>query len=299
MPRVVVLRLHPDAPRSAGAFASYLSGLSIEAFDASFASPGGGAAPTAIASEIVQHQRLEISGLVSKAVATALIELPSPAPPEYAGPDLVLHVKRGGQLVRTIPVSYNVATVVVSPVPTGLALMGLEPVAAYVALPAPNVGPSPSDAVVDLPADGSPPSFKQLLDAVKKVLASDPGGTVDVAKLTPAQCLHVAREIAYNRHAEPLPYASAEQLEAMFTTPSSAEDENANARAQLTGALAEYRARHDARAAALAKYVFALSTAIACENATRAASSAGLRFPIRPGTAASSKIAEAEVTLES
>ncbi|MBX3216442.1 MAG: hypothetical protein KF850_30680 [Labilithrix sp.] len=183
--------------------------------------------------------------------------------------------------------------------PTELELMGLGTVAAYVPLPAPSVGPSPSHAVVELPADGSPPRFTQLLAAVKKVLASDPGGTVDLATLTPAQCLHVAREIAHNRNTEPLPYASAAQLEAMFTTPASSDDENVNARAELAGALAEYRARHEATAMTLAKYVFALSTAIACEDASRTASSAGLRFPIQPATSASSKVAEAEVTLES
>ena len=74
--------------------------------------------------------------------------------------------------------------------------------------------------------------------------------------------------------------------------------ENSNARVQFEGALAQYRAARDAEAEVLAKYIFTLSAAIACENKSKAAALAGLRFPIRPDVIQDGKIQEAEVVLQ-
>jgi hypothetical protein len=57
---------------------------------------------------------------------------------------------------------------------------------------------------------------------------------------------------------------------------------------------------NDAQAEVLAKYVYSLSAALACEDASVNATRAGLRFPIQPSqpAAADGKIKEAEVVLK-
>jgi hypothetical protein len=70
-------------------------------------------------------------------------------------------------------------------------------------------------------------------------------------------------------------------LEDLYTTPVS--DSEETQRVRFEGAIAQYRAEHNAQAEVLAKYVFALATAIAARELSVAAERAALRVPVRPG----------------
>lgn len=307
MPKLIVIRLHPDKPVTGDKFAAYLSRLIIEVADASFTDPTGKGSYALAVIKIVQHtmQVGPVTELLP--VATAIIVLPDSTLVEYAEPDLMLYIdiklKNGAMIIQRFPVDYNVAVAEVDTIPDNPAgFRDLEPVAAYVALPISQLGLEKTDAVVVLPKDGAPPNFKELLDAVKKVLAGDPGKKVkvDLATLSLARCRHIAHEIAWNRHVAPLPLVSADALERMYTVSGEESEgkERANARLQFEAALTQYRAVHDAEAEVLTRYIVALSAAIACENKSVAAKGAGLRFPIQPGVSQSSQAQEAEVALE-
>src|SRR5439155_11797232 len=69
----------------------------------------------------------------------------------------------------------------------------------------------------NLPGDGTPPNFDQLLAAIQTVLAADPGGVVDLTAVTADQCKHIAREIINGSQA-PLP-TEPERPEDMYTNP--------------------------------------------------------------------------------
>ena len=319
MARIIVLRLHPDKAVKASEFQKYLVGLKIEAFDASFAEPGGhkGAALGSTAnapSKIVQHKVLHpdpakaaLGQKLTKSVATAMIVLAEPAPPEYAEPDIILHVVRAGQIIRKVAADYNVALFKIADkdfdpktFDPGTDVVGPTSVAAYVELPAPGLSFDPSDAVVDLQKDGTPPNFTDLQAEVVKVLQKDPGGTQKLGSLSVAECRHIAHEIAWNRHVEPIPFASTADFEKMYTvkTDPLEPELDSNAQQQFQGSLAQYHAVHDADADALAKYISALSAALACEKKSAGAPRAGLSFPIQPGIAPTGKVQDAEVVLE-
>jgi hypothetical protein len=257
--------------------------------------------------DIVQHRRpnpiLPAGNFTwnMKAIATAVIVITAPPALEYAEPDIIVEVKWGtvadpgsARLIARFSIGYNVAVRDVSswppsdPDPRDPALLvnafqniPAESVAAYVSLPDPSkLTFDPSDASVALPRDGSPPNFEDLRTAVNLVISKDPAGVIDPPDLTPAQARHIAYEIAWNRHVEPLPRPpSTERLEAMYTSPSSDDD---NARAKFEASLTTYSTTHDAKGEALAKYVFSLSAAFAAASKSRTATRAKLTFPVQP-----------------
>lgn len=311
MARIIVLRLHPDKAVTGAAFIDYLKDLQIDAFDASFGDPSGqgaaiGSTPNlASQSKIVQHYDSTLSNAPLKAVASAMIVLTGPASPEYADPDIVLHVIRGGKTLRKLAVAYNVAVQVV---PNQQDVDTFDPtsvdptkIASYVEVPDPRLAFAPNDAVVDVPNDGTPPNFTELKAAVETVLQQDPGSPLKLGSLSVAECRHIAREISWNRHVDPMPFASNGAFEKMYTVKPVGEtfapELDINAQKEFQGVRAQYHAVHDAEAEALTKYVFALSAAIACENKSAKAARAGLGFPIQPGP--TGKVQEAEVVLES
>lgn len=303
---LIILRLHPVDPTDGPSFTSYLTDLSITVYDRSFADPKGkttvlGTAvydPDPSKSTILQHHVLvpPPPGPAPVATAMAVMNVP-PGYHEYVNPDLRLSVKRGTRTLVDQRLDYNVDVARGVPLPPQNpgAYAGLAPVAAYVALPDPGVGLDPSRAYVSLPADGSPPNFDDLKAAVLKVLAQDPGGAPDVTALTPAQCRHIAYEIAYNRDLDPLP-APLRSLEEMYTAPV---DDDAEAdRKKFEADLLTYYSLHNGQAETLSKYVFALSAALRCEKMSDDAAHAGFAFPVLPGVAASAgKIAESSVVL--
>jgi hypothetical protein len=253
MPQVIVVRLTPLKPTSGSAFSSYLTNLSISAFDLSFGNSSTGVlvgqaqgvwiANTGLAAtgpaftpatqKIVQHftayqivnpfpippdtdTRLE-------AVATAIIELTPPAT-EFNTTDLRLEIRQSGQLVAYERLDFNVKVEPDGPLSNDpLTYINVDPPAVVVTLPDPAVTLSPAAAYVELPADGSAPKFVPLRDAINKVLAQDPGGGATVANrspLTTAQSRQVAREIIWNRQIVPAPdRPNGRRLEDMYTRP--------------------------------------------------------------------------------
>jgi len=242
-----------------------------------------------------------------KAIATAVIVISSPPPLEYAEPDVILELKWGtvadpdnARLISRFSIGYNVAVRDVEtwppndPDPRNPVLLlnefqniPAESVATYVTLSDPSkLTFDPNDAFVTLPRDGSPPNFEDLRTAVNIVISKDPAGVIDPPDLTPAQARHIAYEIAWNRHIEPLPRPpSTDALESMYTSPSAEDDA---ARAKFEASLTTYGTTHDAKGETLAKYVFSLSAAFAAARASAAATRAKLTFPVQtqPGAVA-------------
>jgi hypothetical protein len=291
------------------AFKHYLENLKIEVFDASFGDPGGQGASIGSTgpNQIIQHtDPAPINpALKAVAVASAMIVLNEPVSPlhEYSEPDVRIRVVRDGKTVRKLATEYNVAVVASQDV-ASFDPTTVDParVAAYVELPDPGLAFDAKDAVVDLQKDGTPPNFADLMAAVETVLNQDPGNTQKLGSLSVAECRHIAREIAWNRHVDPIPFASKQAFEKMYTVKSGvdllAPDVDTNAQKEFQGALAQYHAVHDADAEALTKYIFALSAAVACENKSAASARSGLSFPIQPGVGPTGKAEEAEVVLE-
>jgi hypothetical protein len=305
MPDVIVIRLHPEKPTTGADFSNYLTGLTIEAWDASVTKPTVNVSADvpigqASGARIAQHW-LPTLTFPPAAVATAILEITAPPPKEYAEPDVVLRVKRGATVVGVFTVDYNVAVETVASIPAASAPPASSPfpslgsTAVHLALPSPALAADPNDVIVTLPKDGSPPNFTDLMNAVKKVLSQDPGGSPDLTTLTPEKCRHIAYEIAWNRHIDPLPVPSPD-LETMYTTDAAGFDSKAH---QLFEAdLLKYTATHNGTAELLATYVYSMVAALVCEQKSIAATRADLEFPIRPGVATpSGKIKEADVIL--
>jgi hypothetical protein len=307
MPPVIVIRLHPEEPTTGADFSSYLTGLTIEAWDASFTKPKVNVAtdtPIGTATginRIVQHW-LPTLGFPPAAVATAVLEVTSPPPVEYADPDVVIRVTRGATLVGVFTVDYNVASMTVGSVPLPVGPPAANPfptldeIAVHLALPSPLLAADPNDVIVNLPKDGSPPNFEDLKGAVENVLAQDPGVATALTDLKPAQCRHIAFEIAWNRHIDPLPTPKTD-LETMYTTDAGGFDEQQH---QLFEAdLLKQHAKNDAKGEILSTYIYSMVAAIICEQKSIDAATAGLTFPIQPGVVTpSGKVKEAEVVLQ-
>jgi len=310
MPQVLVIRLVPEEPVDGAAFTSYLLGLKIEAWDASFAKPKVNVAadpPIGTAqfdadpaiTRIAQHWVPTLT-FPPAAVATALLEITAPPATEYSDVDILLRVTRGGTSLGSFVVEYNASTVNLPLVPPAVLPPAASPFPVgaptiHLTLPPPGSAADPNDAVVVLPKDGSPPSFADLKGAVQKVLSQDPGGSPALESLTPSQCRHIAYEIAWNRHIDPLPTPTPD-LEVMYTADAAGFD--AQAYQIFQAELLKHRAAHDAKAEMLASYIYAMVAALVCERKSIDAMAAGLRFPVQPGVATpGGKINEFEVIL--
>jgi hypothetical protein len=311
MPDLIIIRLLPAEPTDGASFTGYLTGLNITVSDMSFANPLGTNNPIGTAfydpadptSTIVQHvMPLPLLGLA--AVATAVIVInpakEPPAYPEYVTSDLRLSITRGTQTVVDQSLNYNVGVDTGAVVPPGqdpVAYGTLGPVALYLSLPDAGVGLEPSRAFVNVPTDGSPPNYDELLAAVQKVYAKDPGGVFDINSppLTVAQARHIACEILWNRDLNPLP-APPDAIEQLYTVGTGQAPDTD--RQQFESDLAAYYATNNTQAEVLAQYVFALSAALGCEKTTNSATNADFELPVLPGVATSSgKIAETDVIL--
>ncbi|MGO4186813.1 hypothetical protein [Pseudarthrobacter sp. TAF60_1] len=291
---IIVIRLHPEKPTSGTNFTNYLEGLKIKVGDRSFADPDAKETAAVLGtafydvtdpnSNIVQHNDTA-PGVGLGSVATAAIEVPTPGAGEYLSRDVVLTVTRtvGGQTTPVTVKDFNF-NVQLDPVPLPIqdpvAYAALTPVAAYVALPAPLIGLPAGTTFLEVPTDGTPPPFDAVLKAMQTVVAKDPGpgSPPDLSALTPAQSRHIAREIVYNRILEPLPEPT-KPLEALYRDTSSDE----TARRQFEADLVTYYAVHGTRADVLAKFVYGVSAALACEQKSKAATQVGLTIPVFPG----------------
>jgi hypothetical protein len=323
----IVLRLTPASPIDEATFADYLSGLKITVFDASFATPKAGLpgdptgpigsatyhAPTFVSlpaplpppplasypagTTIVQHFTAHtfLTTVISidlQSVATAVIPYTPPAaeyPSVNPRPDLRIHFQRGGSQTIIDPnVYYDVPlhTAGSAPPPDDYQSISNAEVSAFVTLPA---ALDPSLAGVDLPADGSLPSYDSLLTAINKVLAADPDAGATLATLTatkaltPDQCRHIAYEIVWGSAPDlPVP---ASAIEPMYTNPPNTgglTDPNEQSRMQFEGQLNSYYATRNAKVERLAKLVYALACAEWCEQQSKSATRALLEFPVNP-----------------
>ncbi len=326
MPHVILVRLVPMKPTSGANFSGYLANLSIRAFDLSFGNSADGTlvgqaegawvpntgidavgpAFTPANQRIVQHfsvYPVQVNPLPAppspdvrlEAVATAIIELNPPAA-EFNTTDLRLEIKQGAQLVAYERLDFNVKVEPNAPISNNpQTYIAVDPPAVVVTLPDPVVALDPNAAFVDLPADGSPPKFVPLRNAVDKVLAQDPGGGATLANrspLTAAQSRQVAREIVWNRQIAPPPdRPNNRRLEDLYTRPQTdsswSTDERDKAdmdRKQYEAALLGYYALQNANSDRLAQYVFAASAGVWAEQQSANPGRVGLRFPVETGT---------------
>jgi hypothetical protein len=311
MSDLIIIRLVPATPVTGLDFTNYLKGLKIVVTDMSFQNPKGtgnviGSAfydPLDATSTIVQHI-IPAFPFPPAAVATAAIVITEPAGyKEYETADLRLTITRGvAPNVESIvdqSVNYN-ATIDKGGVvpgthdPTLYAVLG--PTALYLSLPDPGIGLDPNRAHVNVPTDGSPPNYDELLAAVLKVVGEDPGaGSYNVAALTPLQSRHIANEIIANRDLNPLPLPP-DTLEELYTQPAAAGLDND--RKKFEADLTTYYTTTGMQAEVLAKYVFGVSAALACEILTNNVAHVGFAVPVLPGTgSAGAKIAEMELIL--
>ncbi len=253
MPEVILVRLVPMKPTSGATFSSYLTNLSIRAFDLSFGNsatgtligqaqgawvpaegPGAsGPAFTPANQRIVQHFTVyqvnpipppNVFDVRREAVATAIIELNPPPATEFNTPDIRLEIKQGTQLVAYERLDFNVKVEPNAPISNNpLTYITVDPPAVVLTLPDPAVALNPNAAFVELPQDGTPPKFVPLRSAIDKVLAQDPAGGATLATsspLTVAQSRQIAREIIWNRQIVPPPERpNNRRLEDMYTNP--------------------------------------------------------------------------------
>lgn len=310
---LIILRLHPVEPADPAQFEDALSNLTITVRDISFGNLAGNLIGQAQylpppdmttpeipdpATRITQHVFLinplpPVFSLL--AVATAVIE-DTTVLPEHATRDLRLEVQRGAGEIIHRQVYYNVPVFPFALPADPAVFPFLLPTSLHLALPAAGQELDPTDAFVELPSDGTPPNFADLLGAIQTILANDPAVATNIANLTPQQCQHIAYEIAWNRNQYPLPDRSKLTLEQIYTAPDSSDDKQA--RQEFEGELIAYYAKHNAEAERLAAFVFAVSAALFCENKSNQATEARLRFPVHLGAVVSSgKIREAEVVL--
>jgi receptor-binding and translocation channel-forming TcA subunit of Tc toxin/ABC toxin-like protein len=321
MPALIIVGLHPSQPTDGGSFAGALAGLSITAYDLTFAdSPGGVQIGTAsgvaavpalgddtvdITKTAIMQHYVDVNDpypigpqvRMTEAAATAVIVVSPPAGhQEYPSPesyDLRLAITRNGQAIADQAIDFNIAVADVSSLSTHQPDYFAMTPAAYAVIPAaPPPGPLPPGPVT-LPADGTPPGFADLVTAIDAVLAADPGGTTLATQppLTMPQCQQIASELTWNRVVYPPPPLP-RPLGQMYTKPAvdtavtqatNGAQAADNDRQIFEAQLASYYATLDAQAARLATFVFAASAAVACEKLTLAAGSAGLSFPVLTG----------------
>lgn len=309
MTNFMIIRIHPTEPTSGDDFTAYLNGLTLIANDLSFDQQEGleiGRAsynPDRNLSRIIQHFRV-IAGVPPVEerypAATAVIEVNEPPGwPEHRSSDIKLRIERGSQELRDQNLHYNITIISRDTLPAPTEYDELGPVGAYLALPPPGVGLDPGDPDLGLPADGSPPSFDEVRNAVTKVLLRDPGpgDPPDITQLTPAQCRHIAYELVYNQQADPLP-VPARPLEDLYDPAKSGDLISMSDRERFEAEVSGYYATHNAESERLARYIFAMSAALFCEAKSQAAERVSFRFPIHPGDDdGESRIREAEVIL--
>jgi len=338
----IVLRLTPETAVDPATFAASLVGLTVSVFDISFGNPNAGmrgdpTPPIGTASfnpptfvplpatvppplvtypagtTIAQHFGAQIVfgnvvAIDMQSVATAVIPYVAPAA-EYPGtakrPDLRIQFSRGGETVLVPDVFYDIPllTAGAAPAPDAYKAIAVGAVSAYVTLPA---AANPSLAGVNLPSDGSPPNFDDLLSAIEVVVAADPGGgltlatLVAAAPLTDAQCRNIANEIVWG--AEPPLPAPPEAIETMYTNPpnvGSLTNPNEQDRQQFEGQITGFYATRAAKVQRLSRYVYSLAAAIWCEQQTAVATAALISLPMGPAGSGSgsSTMKHADVVL--
>ena len=310
----IVIRLHPAKPVAGADFTTYLQGLTITAYDlscadtrigakvgtASYVAPPDATKPWLpdATSRIVQHFTVPpVPWLLptEEAAATAIIEITAlpGGYKEYSKADLRLELTRGTTKIPHKELYYDVATQP-SPVPAASAFptIAADDVAIYLGLPAPISG---GLSVLGLGDDLTPPNYKALTDAVDAVLAADrqPVPPAALGNLTPEQARHIAYEILWApQETLPLPPSSGsavfDDLGALYTNPpndGSLTNAAEQKRQQFEGDLTSHYATLNAKVDRLARYVYALSAAVACEKLSVDTTKVLFELPVNPNAA--------------
>lgn len=317
MAELIVIRLTPPKPVDPDTFATYLTGLTVEAYDLTYGTvpkgtligsalykvpssappygvpPGPGIYPagTGIVQHIVQNPPPPAIPIdfVTASVATAVIAVGAPTTFE----NLRIVIKRGGQTWQVAEEFYNVQTDTGAPTPDQFQSLGIT--SCYLTVPAVSSG----GIGLSLPTDGSAPAFEPLVAAIKQVLNLDPGGPPPaLASLTPEQCKNIAYEIVWGTQTA-LP-APPESLEDMYTDPPNTgktSDSNEQDLLQFQGALSAYYAPQDANAIQLATYVYSAAAAYACQNMSLTAQQALFALPVDAGISLGGPLGSIEVLL--
>ena len=310
MSSLLIIRLVPENPATGDDFTNYLTGLTITAYDSSFAIPFpdssapvlGSAAfvspgwsdpstspPDFTGSGIAQHVLTFWSGTTLfydyAAVATAVIVLPDyPAAGEYVRADPFLIIKRGTETIADPQIYYNVNLLAGQPSnPDPNTFQGMSVTSLNLTLSAPGQQSGNSGL---LPSNGNAPNYTQLYNAVTSCMNADPGNTANITTLTIDQCTHIASELLWDELNDPIPTPpNNDSLESLYTGPISAGSSQDNDRKQFEGNLQTYYVTRNAKAQKLADYVFSLSAALNCEAVTQNAAESGYYFPVLPGVA--------------
>ncbi|MEL6303829.1 MAG: hypothetical protein AAFQ20_03470 [Bacteroidota bacterium] len=305
---LIVIKIVPKKPQTAAAFKEALDGLEVKAFDFSFNNPQGaeigsaryiapdvgtnpnpGPNPVPIPdtdTRIVQH--FTISGIAPNkirkdfAIATALIEVP--AGPEYKSPDLRLEITRSGGQINHESFYFNVP-VAPNAMPgnrNNFQSDNIKPISIYLPIPPKGQQLDPNDAYVETEADGTPPNYQDVLDAINIVVADDPRGLIDLKTLTEEQSEHIANEIAWNETIHPTPQSSNNELEEYYTTGHGNDQDDEGNRRRFEGELHSHYAQRIAEGKRLTKFVFAVSAALWAEEQSTQAKSVLFRMPVVP-----------------
>lgn len=328
MPKLIILRLHPTKPMKPAAFKTILQQLTIDASDISYEKPADGTllgtastlapVPTLPKNDvanirntsILQHYEAINPGggqtNVVLSAATAVIVVDNPPAREFPSEgsfDIRLKITvAGGRQVLHRRIDYNGVT---SEVTGALSkdqrdYFVMAPTA-FVGLPV-SGGTIDPIAAFELPDDGLPPNFDELVKAIDRVLKRDPGAPADTLvtskMLTPAQARLVAAELIWNRTTYPLPETdpsiSLVPFSHLYTeppvdavvivplpgTPPFKPEDIKTGRQMFEASQTAYYSQHDADARQLARYVYAAAAAVECERLSRAATRARLDFPL-------------------
>jgi hypothetical protein len=292
----LVIGLYPVTPTDPATFTTYLTGLSITAYQVDFNNPATVAAPPHIdiGSAAYTTGNTEIFQLAARAAGAAVIDLPGTIDPKFLTPqtlvNVVLRVTRGGVTLFDNDLNYDVLvdSTVTSAGPVGLlGTLANITVGLYLSLPDPGL----PAGYLGVPPAGGTPTYAQLTSAVTAILAEDPAAPVNTAQLTAQDSLHIAREIVANRTVNPLPQplvstgpnAHQPDLGALYTSPPLATVTSSDSdRRGFEGALASFYSQVSTDATAMAGYVYAWSAAQQCEQWSSAATTGAMTFPLLP-----------------
>jgi len=334
---LLILRIRPAEPMAPADFRTALTGLSIIAYDLSFANDVVGTklgtaknlAPPHLTSTTNNNVNVNQKGLIQhyidvepaplqplqrflESVATAVIVVTPPGTPEYPSPeswDLRLEITRDTNTIADHRLDFNVSVIdIQGALPTDQKVYMEYQASAYVTLP-PGLGLDPDLASVDVPSNGQAPNFNAICEAIDRVLAKDPGPPDDDllhrSPLTAAEATQVASEIIWNRAEYPPPEPPTglglDPFGAMYTKPkvdpNVSEEDIATARMKFESEQQGYYGTHEAQALQLAGFVFSASAAIAAEQLSAKAMTAQLDFPVETGGGTSTTYDEASVAL--
>jgi Tc toxin complex TcA C-terminal TcB-binding domain len=238
---------------------------------------------------------------IPASVATALVEIPTPASGTYT--DISVVATRGAISIPVESAYYNVLVYDSATPPTPNEYQGIAPeqTSLYLTLPTP---PKSNAIPLTIPTDGSAPPFGDdtsgllgaMQTALKALLLGDPDlfpASTDISTLNTDQCTRMAYDIMWSQQTVLPPAPDA--VESLYTNPpnpggSNGTDSNGNSttnnleqdRQKFEGTLSSYYATRNATAARLTKFVAAASAAIYCEQTSLKSTQALLEFPVDP-----------------